>query len=278
MTIDVKVAEKWDFSAYRTEVTTIRFSQTIVDASIQRGVVEREVNKIASDFNPSALHFITISVRDDGSYVLVDGQQRKTAALVVGYDEPVNAIFYYNLPREAEAALFRQLNDRTSVNAVDSFRVAVVEGLPEAVAVYTVFKDYGIGVKGLVPGKIQFQGVKSALRIVGLPDGINDLRWAFDMAVYAWGSTEIPYYDCRVIEALAIIKSHYRTIGVEIDSEALRKKLAGYKGAQAGLVGNAKTVQMIRRGRLARRIADVIVGIYNQNRTGKASELPELPK
>ena len=58
-----------------------------IDTRVQRveGCDERRVNKIASNFNPRALGSITLSRRDDNTYVCLDGRHRWTAAQQVGY-------------------------------------------------------------------------------------------------------------------------------------------------------------------------------------------------
>lgn len=275
----MKDVDKFDIAQYNPTVGKVRLSQTVIDPAIQRGVVEREVNAIGADFVPAAVGFVVVSIRENGDYVLVDGQQRKAGAALADWDEPVNAVFYKGLPREKEAELFRRLNFRTSVSALDAFRIAVVEGRPAEVAVYTVLKEFEVGVRSLTAGKVQFQGVKAAIRIVGQLGGIDDLRWAFNVATQAWGKESDVYYNVHVIDALAFIHRHYRVDNdYPFDTVALIKKLQSEGGGQDSLVGLGKTIRMTRRGVLARRVGDAIMHVYNRGRQGKGSLLPELPK
>jgi len=240
----------------------VRFSDLKVDPSVQREVVDNEVLSIATDFDPRALGFLTVSVRSTGDKVLLDGLQRKTAAEMVDYDGAVDAILHYNLTKEEEAALFRRLNNRTGVSSIASYKVAITERVPEALAVDSVLREFGIDV-GSRGGA--FQAVKRALRIVSNPDGINDLRFAFAVAAHCWRSDRATQrLDGLIIEALAMI---HRRDGALIEVEALMDRLSKRPNGQAGILGEAKTRQGFRGGRLPGNVADVIVAEYNVRRT-----------
>lgn len=248
----------------------IRFSQTEVDPSVQREVVNQEVDAIAADFDPNALGFISVSVRPTGQNILLDGLQRKTAASMVDYDEPVDCIFHYGLSRAQEAALFRRLNFRSNVSSIAGYKVAITEGLPEALAVDSVLREFGIPIGGGKGGGA-FQAVRRALRIVSLPDGVDDLRFAFSVATFAFVSgTNVQPLDGVIIEALAMIHRRYKD-AINIDD--LKARLASRPNGQPGIMGEARTRKGIRGGRLPVAVVDVILAEYNLRRT--KSRLPE---
>ena len=247
----------------------LKFSETEVDPSVQREVVKPEVDAIAADFDREALGFISVSVRSTGQNILLDGLQRKTAASMVDFDEPVDCIFHYNLTRSQEAALFRRLNFRSNVSSIAGYKVAITEGLPEALAVDAVLREFGIPIGSGRGGA--FQAVRRALRIVSQPDGVDDLRFAFSVATFAFVSgTNVQPLDGVIIEALAMIHRRYKD-AINIDD--LKARLASRSNGQPGIMGEARTRKGIRGGKLPVAVVDVILAEYNLRRT--KSRLPE---
>lgn len=251
---------------HRIEEGQVKFSELIIDPSVQRDKEKGEINAIAGDFEPSALHVVTVSVRSNGDKVLIDGQQRLNAAAVAGYEEPVRALFHYNLTHKQEAALFRRLNFRRSVGATALFNAAITEGDANAIAINDLLVAYGTHA-----GYGGYSAIAAARRIVSYPNGLFSFRWALDVVSQVWG-IESKHLDGRMIEALALLHNRY---GDKIDTDSLRNKLAGTKGGIHGILGNAKTVQQLRRGRLPINVADVIIGIYNQWIKKEENKLPE---
>lgn len=260
---------------HRVEDGNVRFTDVIVDLSVQRERVDSEVNAIAGDFNPHALGTVTVSVRSDGAKVLLDGQQRLTAATMADYNEPVRAILHYGLTREEEAVLFRQLNFRRSVGPVALFNAAVTEGNRRAVAIKRLLDEYGIEVK---PGS-GLGAIKTVQRIAEWPNGVASLRWAIDMMITTWGSSEHSasynkILDGRIMEGLAML--HARNNGADIDTQALRRKLAELRNGIHEIIGRARSIHSIRGGRMPVNVADVLVGIHNNGIRKEENKIAEF--
>lgn len=243
----------------------VKFSEVEIDPRVQRPVNEGQANAIAADLNVDALGTVTVSVRRNGKKILLDGQQRMTGAERAGYDGEVNCNFYHGLTVEEEAKLFRQLNARKNVSAPALFRVAVTEGDPQALAINDLFKALNI----TVGGQGGFQAIAAARRIAEWPEGIGDLQWALDVCANTWG-VEGKDLDGRVIEGLALL--HHRD-GVLIDTALLRRKLGGQPGGVSTLIGKARLLQSLRKGRLPVAMAEAIITIYNVKMSTNA--LPE---
>jgi len=245
----------------------VRFSQVIIDPSVQRPINEAQVADIAKDFNPDALGTVTVSVRENGDWVLLDGQQRLNGAELAQYDGAVNCNFYKGLSRQQEAALFRRLNTRRPVSAPALFRVAVTEGEPQAVQIDQLLNVLGIRVGGTGG----FNAISVARRVASWENGMVHLRWALDVCANVWG-VEGKHLDGRIIEGLALL--HHRD-GAAIDVEILRAKLAGRKAGIPGILGEARTVQGLRGGRLVIAVVEVLIGTYNAHMRKNALPLWE---
>ena len=115
----------------------------VVDRSIQRALNARWASKISGKFNPDSVGALTISVRKDGSQVVIDGQHRTAAALSAGYTGKLPAVAYSGLSREEEAALFITLNSTQKVMPIDRFLVRTVEKDKAAVALNRLLNLYG---------------------------------------------------------------------------------------------------------------------------------------
>ena len=253
------------FSERRVEIGTVVWSDLIIDPSIQRGQEWSEINAIAGDFNADALGTLTVSVRTNGDKVLLDGQQRMNAAQIAGHTEPVSASLHYGLTHKEEAALFRRLNYKRSVGAAHLFRVACTEGVPQALATRDVLNKYGITIGG--PGG--FNAIAAARRIVEAPGGLRAFEWALDIVNQVWGASG-KHLDGRIIEGLAL---WYGRDFDDIDIDSLRQKLAVRKGGLHGVIGDAKTVQSLRKGKLVTAVVEVLLAEYNKGR--KKSMLPD---
>lgn len=239
-----------------TKKVTVGFvsaAEVRVDPSVQRGLDEREAISISADFNPAALGTITVSRRENGEMIVLDGQQRMAGAEIAGYTGKFRANIHDGLTHQEEAQLFRQLNNRRSVNAPSLFKVAVTEGNPEAVAINNLFKSMDITIGG--PGG--FQAVAVARRVGSSNGGLKSLGWAVDLLYGVWGAEGL---DGRLVEGLATI---YNRDGELIDVDHLRKRLAGRKGGASGVIGEARTVKSLRGGRIAMAVVDVLIGTYN---------------
>jgi hypothetical protein len=245
-----------------------------IDPRIQRGEEGPEINHIAANFNPAALGTFTLSRRGDGTIVVLDGQQRRAAALKIDYSEQVQAIVHENLTLPEEAQLFLDLNYRRSVNSWTNFRIARTAGDELAQAIGVVLDELHIplgGPKG-------FSAVVMARRVAKRQGGLTHLHWALRQvqAVYD-PAREGGVYDGRVVEAFSMLYREYSTV---IDEDNLHKKLARVGGGIDDLIGHGHTVQKVAHPpvKIAKAIARAVALRYNVGKPkGSPHALPMLP-
>jgi hypothetical protein len=255
----------------------VRLAGLVIDPAIQREENPVEIRRIAAEFNPAALGTITISRRviqaGDGTpcelcgqdttrehleMVLVDGQQRRAAALRVGYDEPVHADVHDGLTRADEARLFRQLNFRTPVTPIVLFKTQLVEQNPHVLAVQAILD--GLGIKfGTSKG---YSAAGGSVSLIQRTNGVTHLEWALRQTKRLWDRGEGGVYGAGVVEAL--FRLHERD-GNLIDERRLYDKLANDEGSNNGLVEFARSLQRWNKGSLTDNIIRAIIDLYNKN-------------
>lgn len=94
---------------YITE--NVRCEDLLVDYDLYQRPLESRVNSIAKNWDIRQARPLVLSLREDGSLWVIDGNHTRTAALkVYGEDAELPAIIYDGLTPEDEAELFRVLN------------------------------------------------------------------------------------------------------------------------------------------------------------------------
>lgn len=238
-----------------------------IEARLQRAFEPAKANKIAKDFDPNATGTLSVSERANGDWILLDGQHRLRGGALAGYFGPYEFRIFSNLTLEQEAKLFRQLNNTSKISILQSYRVALTEGLPGPVLLDKILKDYGLEANS--GHGAYFGAVQTGLRILARPDGEELLRWALSTALAAWEKNNHAVHG-TIIEALT--KLRWRNRGV-IDTKAMIDKLAGVAGGPQGLLGRARTRQQSFNGSMVENMIESIVTIYNKGRS--KHRLPE---
>ena len=123
----------------------VRLSDLSVDPTVQRveGLDHKRVNDMAKDFDPRLLGTITVSLRENGSMIVLDGWHRIEAAKIAGYEEHVFATVYEGLTVEQEREIFVGVNASKQVSAVTKFVMRVGYEEPVAVALNNVLQAHG---------------------------------------------------------------------------------------------------------------------------------------
>jgi hypothetical protein len=123
-----------------TTIEYVRVSSLAVDPAYQRGLDERRASVIGASLDTSRLGVVVVSLRADGTMVVIDGQHRRHGLMLAGRgDELVRCEVHRGLSASEEAALFLKLNGgRKKVGALDEFRAALAARVPWAVEVNTI--------------------------------------------------------------------------------------------------------------------------------------------
>lgn len=246
-----------------------------VDPDVQRAVDKTRVDKIAKDYQRSALGVIVVSRREDGTHHVIDGQHRVHATIAAGYgEETVPCLVYSGLTKAEEAAMFRRLNNTRAVLPVYKFRVRVVEGEPDAVALNTILERHGWTVEQSKDAG-RFAAV-AALESVyrGKRNGPGDNGTICDTLIKviteAWGHDSAGV-RAEVIGGLGALLLRYNT---KVDLVKLVSSLSTCPGGPRGLVGKAKGLRDFRGGKLSDALAEVVVEMLNKYRKAN-TRLPD---
>lgn len=248
----------------KPERRQLSVSTLIVDPSVQRGLDHNRIAKIADDLDVDAVGVITVSHRGNGTYHVIDGQHRVQALRLAGGDaEKVECRVFDGLSIEAEARLFRLLNNTAKLQALDKFRVRVVEGEPVAMAIQDILIKHGWKVAGGT-GDGAFSAVTAVERI-----------WARDPAAIertiititrAWGHIAAAS-NGSVVEGIGLVYARY---GDTIEDKSMVDRLARYPGGPARLIGAARGIADTYRMKVTIGVADLVVELYNSQRKTKA--------
>jgi hypothetical protein len=260
-------------SRKKPRIVPVRADRLTVVERVQRGLIPARAKALAGKLDLDALGIFTVSERNDGQLVVLDGQHRLEALLIHDMGEwEVTCHIYRGLSEAQEAALFRRLNDTRKITPFDDFDKGLVEGDPEALAINAICQKHGLqvthyGADGHITciQKLRQLYVSSN----GLPSGAI-LDDALGLVLEAWG-VHYPAVEKSILGGVAIVLSAY---GKEIDRGKLVEKLAKEKGGASGLLGRARMLREIRTTSVERLVASVIVGTYNKGRgSGKLAEL-----
>lgn len=241
-------------------------NQVTVDLRVQRMLDQNRVDSMIVKWNDLAMGVPTLSQREGGQTIALDGQTRLEALRQMGRgDESFDCTVYRNLTLEQEAEMFALLNNTKKLLPIDLFRVAVIAGDPEALACNDLVARHGyVAASG---HKNSFMAVNALLR-AWRRDPLSTER-AIITAVGSWGPTR-ESADNRLFTGLASLYFRYGDmINLAQLIERLRK---GVQTDAASLIGRARTNSKVRSISVPDAVADIVVNIYNGQR--KTNRLP----
>lgn len=240
-----------------------------VDHTVQRPLDTVRVNAIAADFRRDALGVVTVSERGDGTHHVVDGQHRLAAAHVCGQaEEPVTCVLWRGLSLAEEAAMFRFLNNTRRVEAIDKFRVRIIEGDLVACKLNALLADNGWTI-GKAKQTGNFAAVNALENVYRTGGGdAQTCESLITVATQAWGHNQNGL-RAEVVSGLGVVLRRHPGL----DMAKLITELAKHEGGPLGLVGRAKQLRDISGGRIADSMAEILVKLHNKRRS--ANRLPE---
>lgn len=131
----------------KTENRKIAVDELNISDAYQRTIVPARVNRIAKNLDQDAFGSLTVGQRRDGSYWVVDGMQRLTAARKLGIGMVPCDVFQSD-GQEHEARVFRLKNkERTNVTACALFRAQLVEGDEQTVEIARAVEAAGLSLR-----------------------------------------------------------------------------------------------------------------------------------
>lgn len=235
----------------------------IVDPQVQREVDPKRVRQIAADLNLSAIGVLCVSERDNGDYIVLDGGHRRGALIESGEGKTkVSCEVYRGLTLADEALIFRLRNNTQKVGFLDKFRVRLIEGEENAVAVEALARKHGWAVVGT--------NTDSGMPVLHSVQKLEEwFRRSADVAdetpkvvTNAWGH-DSDAVDYRIMGGLAAFLYRYWDM---VDSTDLENRLATYRGGPNAIMQQAQGLREIRKVPAASAVAELITDIYNKGR------------
>lgn len=259
---------------HKPEVREVPLNQLVVDLRVQRPLDTRRANKIAAEMNLDAIGLICASHRDDDTYSVIDGQHRVEALRINGFTgELVQCEVYQGLSLADEAAMFRLRNNTAKPQYLDKFRVRIIEGDPDALAVMAILKRYGWAllnqhVTGGHKPDGRFAAVQSLERVY-VADRDSDPTAAertIATVTSSWGH-EPDGVDGRLIDGLGRVYVRY---GAAVNSTEMISRLRKYPGGPGALIGRARGLKDLLGVASSTAFAELFVETYNKQRKTRA--------
>lgn len=124
-----------------------------VDTSYQRDEIPRHVKEIAQSFDLERFGVPELASREDGTYAVIDGQQRIAAVRLYNEDalgpliSEILAKVHHGKTADEQALLYVQMNTkRVRVSALDQWKPRILFGDETATAIGEMLDQYGLEV------------------------------------------------------------------------------------------------------------------------------------
>jgi hypothetical protein len=253
------------------EVIPLYANQLVVFAEVQRSWRANWAAKLAAEFSPHLLGVLTANKRPGGQIALIDGQHRRGAGLMIGFEGPYTVMAYHGLSVAHEAALFLALNNSRRVPAADSFRIAAISGDPSARELMRIINKFGLSLNN--PGSMHaFFAIKGAISIIDEgPTAIQSLEDALEIVQTAWVDAKANkgLYQGDIVAGISLLlrvtpdASHKRLIQI----------LRAFPGGPGALMAQVRSRHNTTGGPVPTTVRRVLSELYNKGLSSR--KLPE---
>jgi hypothetical protein len=207
----------------KTENKKIGVDELNISESYQRTIVPARVKRIEKNLDQDAFGSLTVGQRKDGSYWVVDGMQRLTAARNIGIGMVPCDVFQSD-GQQHEARVFRLKNrERTSVSALALFNAQLTEGDPQTLEIAAVVKRAGLKLRLRDEGGQGWPYIKAvkALERSFQRVGSEGLSRGLSILMESWPGEDGALQGDMIEGACWFIKKHER-----FDEQRLIKRLS----------------------------------------------------
>jgi Family of unknown function (DUF6551) len=241
-----------------------------------RPVDEAWVKRRVDSFRPEALGLPAVSLRADGTYVVLDGQNRVALCRAAGADwQPIECQIYEGLDLAQEAGLFVLLNDGRAPKAIHKFLARITEGEEIATQITQIteqasWRIAANGASDVIMAVVALEKLHKAdlRRNKGQPPTV--LAATLTTIAKAWGHVPSAQHEAIIGGIGALYLMH----GPAIDQDSMVKQLAGCDGGPETLYRRARGLREARGGNVANCVAELVTDIYNKGK--KARRLPKF--
>lgn len=249
-------------------ISLIDTEKLIIDHRYQRPIVEIRLKEMISFFDINAFGTLIVSDRKDGTFAVIDGQHRLTAARKKNI-EMIPCEILYNLSVHQEAEMFLKINvNRGPIKSSNKFKAELMTKNHEALQLKKIVEKVGLSIY-LDEGK---KGKTNQIRCVNLLKSIQKespdlLEFTLKIVKNIWDG-EIDSLNQTIIGGFWKFLSFYKE---KIDVNDLTKKMQTVssnkifremKSASETIEGNRYLIS-----------AMIILKYYNKNRKKKLENI-----
>lgn len=192
-----------------TFLERVPISAMFVDAYARAVGMAQIGRMLKRGYREDLLGIITLSLRNDGRYAILDGNHRKNLAQICGEDEMLSRVFI-DLTYEQEAEMFSALNTIKPPTALDNWRARKEYRDAAALEITEVLDRVGLHVgqshKNTAPGVIlcvsSLDSVYSSYGTDTLQEVLMILRAAWDLEPSA--------YSGKMVMGVTVFWARYR--------------------------------------------------------------------
>jgi len=256
-------------------IRKVAIDEITVDPRIQRieGIDHRRVAKMVANFEPESLGVITVSQRDDGTLVALDGMHRCEVCRQKNYTRPLNAEVFIGATLEEEARIFLSHNSGKSPSKISMFLVRVHMGDPVADDITGIAALHGwIISHSNFPGHIYaVDALERVYRNGGgtVSDGTHPelTDRVLELVTAAWEHDQTAVNQAMLLAVAQLVGR----FGPSVDTA---KIVAEMQDTRPGvLIGKAKTLRDLQGGTVPAALAKILAGMHNKKR--RTNLLPE---
>lgn len=235
----------------------------VVDDSYQRDVVDKLVKEIAEAWNAMFAGVLVANERPDGNVVLLDGQQRYTAATLAGVTHAWVLLLNLSTPEEEANTYLHYNRGRVPLTPLNKFKASLRFGAPEAVAINNELAKRGYSFGG-TSDLVTIKAV-SALESLYRQSGGDGLGKVLDTLADIWPHDEQRFNGDMLLGIQVFLKDHS-------DSNAFShkqfiEKLAAYPVVSIRAQGRGNYRDM--GGSMAVNVARALRQTYNSGRRSR---------
>ncbi|MEY9937608.1 DUF6551 family protein [Streptacidiphilus sp. MAP5-3] len=226
---------------------------------VDRAWVQR---KLREGFDEKRIGVPTVSMREDGSFVWLDGQNRGELCKAAGRgDEAISMKVFRGLSLAEEAELFLGLNDNRKVAPIYKFIAEVTARRPEAVEITRIASEFNWSVSdnGSTNNIAAVAALSSIYRSTNPPG--TTLRVTLSIVTQAWGHSQ-ESVTAPILLGLASVLND----SPNLSTVSMVKKLASYDGGPASLLGKGRGFRSATGCTVTQGVDQVIRATYNNGR------------
>lgn len=263
--------------AKKTTTEWVKLASIVYDPTVNtRPTDPRHVEEIRSNLDLDALGYPEVSIRPDGSIVVLDGMHRISALRASGWlnGQMVECKVHRGLSHERECELFDILNTQKPKSAIARMLARIGAHKSPEYEINEIVTSLGLRI-----------GAQKADGIVCAPDALRRIYLGgrdtkgepkpellvstLQLLLAAWGPNRHAFRSDILLGVGLFIARH----GNEIETGALVERLTQLPGGPLKIVADGRSLSNLHNSQLSGGIAAKVTFIYNERR--RSRKLPD---